>query len=218
MADVYNPYGALDALYGMPSYGYDSMQPLSLQRLISMVRDIQASMQPLGNQTLGNAPMVSAAPMATSQIPGQVMSNTMGMGNRLLSMPRQQMTASPTQPQPNLSPYANTPAATGTPSLAPTPVSAIAQAGGGGGGGTHVNLNAPTYADMMKGMPSLPTAQPTPSPSGGNTYIAPPPVATPGYKKTVATQRQLMGFNPSPWGSQGASGLVDYRGIGGGYA
>jgi hypothetical protein len=88
----YNPYQNMDSWYGVPDYGgaynsYMSMQqqPLSLGRLVSMVREIQDGM---GRQPLGNNAVNVSAP-TQMEIPAQIAASIMNTQNRLLSMPRQ---------------------------------------------------------------------------------------------------------------------------------
>lgn len=143
----YNPYENMESWYGVPDYGgaYNSylgaqQQPLSLGRIVSMVRDLQNSQmrQPIGNQSLNISPPTQA------QIPSQIAASIMNTGNRLLSQPRQQLAQSGfnQMPEENLQP--NTPADNQMP--------------GGGGGATPGNFRGSYYGGNMPGMPGLPTS------------------------------------------------------------
>jgi len=107
----YNPYQSMESWYGVPDYGgaYNSYlgsqaQPLSLGRIVSMVRDLQNSQmrQPIGNQSF------SVSPITQAQIPAQIAASVMNTGNRLLSQPRQQVARSGFNqlPEENLQPNA----------------------------------------------------------------------------------------------------------------
>jgi len=91
MTDLYNPYGGMNSWYGVPSYGNNyanymvsQAQPLTLNRIMSMVRDIQQGGAP---QALGNQAVNMSQP-TQSQIPGAIANSIFDPNNRLLSMPK----------------------------------------------------------------------------------------------------------------------------------
>ncbi len=135
----YDNYGKLDGWYGVPNYGgsYNSYlgaqsQPMSMDRIVSMVREIQQGMnkQPMGNQA------VSVSPVSQMQIPAQIAANIMNTQNRLLSMPRQRWSNSGSNEMDanNVNHVPSQPAAT-----APSGGSAPASGGGSWGGGDFVS-------------------------------------------------------------------------------
>ncbi len=144
MPDSYGNYQELDGWYGVPNYGsgYSSYlgaqaQPLSMDRIVSMVREIQQGMnrQPMGNQA------VSVSPVSQMQLPGQIAANIMNTQNRLLSMPRQRWSASGANEMDanNVNHVPSQPAATapGTPALPFQPQQSQPQSGGSGGSGSN---------------------------------------------------------------------------------
>lgn len=134
MTDLYNPYGDMNSWYGVPNYGSNyanymvsQSQPLTLNRIMSMVRDIQQGGAP---QALGNQAMGISQPNL-SQIPAAIAASIFSGDSRLMSMPRQRMEeygAMPTPIDPTLPGGQVDPVQTGG-------VSGGGRTGGGSGSG-----------------------------------------------------------------------------------
>lgn len=206
MTDLYNPYGNMQSWYGVPDYrgNYTSYmvsqnQPLTMNRIMSMVRDIQQGQAPqLGNQA------VSMSQPTLSQIPSQVAQSIFDPSNRLLSMPRMRweqrggMDIQQPYEQSGMQPGSGIPAYQPTGSGIPAYQPASDGSGGGSGSGRDSGGGGLNYSDARTGgSVGLPTYS---SPSGGT-----PPSGKTTYPNTSSWKQQPLTTNPhtrSLWGGR----------------
>ena len=168
MTDLYNPYGDMSSWYGVPSYGNNyanymvsQTQPLTLNRIMSMVRDIQQGGSP---QALGN-PAGNVSQPTQAQIPAAIAQSIFDLNNRLLSVPRMRWEQSGMDiMQPEQEPG-------GQPgSGIPMPGGGFGGGSGGGGGGGSGGVigggGFPSVTMPTGNIGSL--GSPTPTSGGGN--------------------------------------------------
>ena len=167
MTDLYNPYGDMNSWYGVPNYGNNyanymvsQTQPLTLNRIMSMVNDIQRGGQ--APQSYGSQAVSMSQPM--SQIPPMIANAIFDSNNRILSMPRMRfgqtgMDVIQPEQQPGGQPGSGIPMPSG--------------GGGGGGSGSGGNYLTGTAGGNVGGVSAPSYSAPSaPAPTGSGSFGA----------------------------------------------
>jgi hypothetical protein len=167
MTDLYNPYGDMNSWYGVPNYGNNyanymvsQTQPLTLNRIMSMVNDIQRGGQ--APQSYGSQAVSMSQPM--SQIPPMIANAIFDSNNRILSMPRMRfgqtgMDVIQPEQQPGGQPGSGIPVSGGS-----------GGSGGGSGGGNYATGSA---GGNVGGVSAPSYGAPTPpAPTGSGSFGA----------------------------------------------